>query len=48
MYHALIEVIKRRGVGDKQETKPCNPKEPQSTKSARGEQEPKAHFTQAG
>jgi hypothetical protein len=33
---------------EQQETKPCNAKEPWSTKSARGGQEPEAHFTQTG
>jgi hypothetical protein len=33
---------------DEQETKLCNTKKPQPTKSARGEQESKAHFMQSG
>jgi hypothetical protein len=46
MYHGLARVIMEGGGGGGHETKPCNAKEPQPTKSARVGQEPKAHFTQ--
>jgi hypothetical protein len=46
MYRALTRVIMRRDGEGKQETKPCNVREPQLMKSARGGQEPEAHFMQ--
>jgi hypothetical protein len=46
MYCTLTRVIMRRDGEGKQETKPCNAREPWLTKSARGGQEPEAHFMQ--
>jgi hypothetical protein len=48
MYLALSKVIMRREGEGEQETKPCNSKEHWLKKSARGGQEPEAHFTQTG